>query len=332
MWKKLFLTFVVLCVGASLLAGGYVWNYRRKVDEYARAVRRVMPFGALDRSYELFVPRNSLGSEPVPLLLVLHGGGGTGKGMQYLTLGAFNDLAEREGFLVVYPDGYKKNWNDGRVVPTSEAHSTKLDDVGFLKAVVTNVKSEFAIDENRIYACGISNGAFMSARLAIEASDVFAAVALVTGSLPTASGARAVPQHPVSVMMINGTEDELVRNAGGAVGFKRSPRGTSVPVAEAVKFWVEANGCASEAAAVEEPDSDPADGTKVWKQVYDRGKNGTAVVYYEIRGGGHTWPGGAQYAPEFLVGKTSKDLNACQVIWQFFKQHPKSPSRWPSEN
>ncbi|HNV72206.1 MAG TPA: PHB depolymerase family esterase, partial [Candidatus Ozemobacteraceae bacterium] len=185
MWKKLVISVVVLCVGTSLLCCGYVWNYRRQVEAYARAERRSLQFGPLTRTYELFVPKNVVGSSPVPLLLVLHGGGGTGRGMQYLTLGRFNELAEREGFVVAYPDGLKKNWNDGRDVPASEAHASKLDDVGFLKALIQKLQTELSIDPSRIYACGISNGAFMSARLAIEAPDVFAAVALVTGSLPT---------------------------------------------------------------------------------------------------------------------------------------------------
>ena len=323
MWKKNATVFVILCVATSLLAGGYVWSYRKKVEEYSRAGHRTIKVGELERSYELFVPKSLPASDSVPLLLVLHGGGGTGKGMQYLTLGGFNTLADRDGFLVVYPDGLKKNWNDGRMVPSSEAHRMKLDDVGFLKAMIAALKQEFRIDPQRVYSTGISNGAFMSARLAIEAADVFAAIAPVTGSLPTVEGVRPGPSEPISVLMINSTEDTLVPMGGGAVGFKRTPRGTCIPVVEAVQFWAQANGCATGSTVLDEPDRDPVDGTRVKKHSFEGGLDGTEVVLLEIIGGGHTWPSGAQYAPEFLVGKTSKELDACRLIWDFFKAHPK---------
>ncbi|MBF0501784.1 MAG: phospholipase [Candidatus Riflebacteria bacterium] len=325
--KKIALLLGLIVVAVGGIVGWHIHLYKMKVTEYSRTTPRSIRVGNLERTYQLFVPTTCSATMPVPLLLVLHGGYGTGTGTQYLTLGGFNDQAQREGFIVVYPDGIERNWNDGREIPTSTAHRLKLDDVGFLKAMIESLKKEYRIDSARIFSTGISNGAFMSARLGIECADIFAAIAPVTGSLPKIATDRPRPAEPVSVLMINSTADPLVPFAGGMVGTKRKPRGNCISVNDAVRFWVQADGCATEPVITDEPDRDPSDGTRVKKHLFSGGRNGSEVILYEIIGGGHTWPSGHQYAPEAIIGKTSKDLDACKTIWEFFKSHPKIERR-----
>ncbi|MGZ0170829.1 MAG: alpha/beta hydrolase family esterase [Planctomycetales bacterium] len=135
---------------------------------------------------------------PLPLVFVLHGGG-SGASRQLERFTKFNDLAKREGFITCYPDGYEGNWNDGRGVSFIKAHSENVDDVKFFRAMVDNVSKEPIVDRSRIFATGISNGGFMSHRLAAEASDVFAAVAPIVGGMAIPIGENFKPKHPVSL-------------------------------------------------------------------------------------------------------------------------------------
>jgi polyhydroxybutyrate depolymerase len=129
------------------------------------------PFGGLERIYRIHIPPSYDKARLSPLLIALHGGGGTGKKMEKLTLGGFNKLSDREGFIVVYPDGIEKHWNDGRENVSYRAHREKVDDVGFLSALIDALMKERNIDRNLVYVTGISNGAMMSFRLACELSQ-----------------------------------------------------------------------------------------------------------------------------------------------------------------
>jgi polyhydroxybutyrate depolymerase len=123
------------------------------------------------------------------------------------------------------------------------------------------------------------------------------------------------PSRPISVMFMHGTKDPLVHIDGGTI---LRDRGHNVSLAEASSFWRKWDQTSSKPAIEDLPDR-AGDSTTVHRDVYKNGKRGTEVVVYTIEGGGHTWPGGPQYLPVFLVGKASKNLDATQVIWNFFK-------------
>ena len=124
-------------------------------------------------------------------------------------------------------------------------------------------------------------------------------------------------------MAINNVDDPLVPFEGGEIygHFHRVKLGEVLSVDESVGFWVKRNGCSTTPVMIEEPDRDPNDGTIVTSKHYLNGNEGTEVILYIVDGGGHTWPGGIQYLPKWVIGKTSRDFNASEVIWEFFKRH-----------
>ncbi len=281
-------------------------------------VGRTIRIGTLERRYLLHTPGAYPRGGPAGLAFVLHGGGGTGRSMERMT--GFNDLADREGFVAVYPDAVERNWNDGRDDPNIRSQREHVDDVGFISALITLLTREFGIDPRRVYATGISNGAFMSQRLAVELSDRIVAVAPVVGGMAPRLRERT-PNTPVSVLVMNGTDDPLVPYRGGAVARNR---GETLGVAEIVRFWVTRNRCVDRPEVAFLPDRDPADGTRVRRSVYAACAGKTEVVLYAVEGGGHTWPSGPQYLPVAIIGRTSRDIDATRVIWEFFAAHPRS--------
>lgn len=279
-------------------------------------------WGKDDRTYVLYVPRNPDRNKPVPLLFVLHGGGGTAKNMVGLTNGRFNELADRDGFIVVYPNAVENNWNDGREIDKYYSNKNNVDDVGFIAEIIKRVSKEYNIDVKRIYSTGMSNGGFMSFRLAIELSDKIAAIAPVTANISNNLANKPKPKNTMPVLMINGTHDPLVPFNGGGVGFKRQrkPLGYVISTRNSVKYWVEVNGCKKDPDIYPIHDKDKTDGCTVEKEVYSGGKNGSEVILYTVLKGGHTWPSGRQYLPVNIIGKTNRDINACDVIWEFLKR------------
>ena len=285
--------------------------------------RTIISDGLL-RTYRMHIPPNLPENSTPALLLVLHGGGGTGEGMERsLTLGGFNTFSDEQDVLIVYPDGIEKNWNDGRTNVSDPAHEQQIDDVGFFTLLIENLSEEFSVDPHRIFVTGISNGAMMSYRLAIELPEKIAAIAPVAGALPIDLDSFNMSNTPVSVCVLSGTQDPLVPWEGGLVGFPRNPRGIVLSVQDSVMYWVEHNNCVNTPNNTLLPDNDPKDKTWVQQDSYSYGQNNTEVVLYTIYNGGHTWPDGLQYLPESLVGRTTHDINANNVIWDFFLTHPK---------
>jgi len=273
----------------------------------------------LKRSFYLHIPPSYDGTKPTPLVIALHGGGGTAEKMYKLTNNGFNTLADQQGFIVLYPQGLDNHWNDGRKIP----NQTSVDDVGFLSALIDHLAATYNIDRQRVYATGISNGGFMSFRLACELSDKVSAIAPVTAALSVDLAATCSPTQPVSILLINGSEDPLVPWEGGEIRIGRQQRGEIWSTADTIEFWVRQNHCETPPDISQEPDRDPNDGTQVRQEHYLQCQRGTTVILYAIEGGGHTWPGGWQYLPEALIGKTSREINATEVIWHFFQAHPR---------
>jgi len=272
-------------------------------------------YGGRIRSYFLVRPAGLEERNSIPLVLALHGGGGRARQMCRLA-GGVQELASEAGFLVACPDGIDKHWNDGRQVPARRTVRENIDDVGFLLALVRELESQFPIDAGQIFVTGVSNGGMMSLRMACDAAGIFSAVAAVIAELP--ADLDCSPQAPISVMLLNGTDDPLVPWQGGEVHFLRQKLGKVLSTDETVSFWVHAEGC-NEAPAVDWlADGDPQDGTLIRREIYTDCLMGAQVMLFAVEGGGHTWPGGIQYAPRFLVGRVSSDAVAGELIWSFF--------------
>jgi polyhydroxybutyrate depolymerase len=274
----------------------------------------------LKRTWLLHQPRSCPAQTLKPLVIVLHGGGGKAKGMVRLTRGTFNTLADRDGSLVAYPAGIDHHWNDGRGVPFIRAQTENIDDVKFIGVLIDSCIVRYGADPARVYVTGISNGAMMAHRLAVDLSSRITAVAVVAGNLPEKRSGLA-PQGPVPVLVINGTDDPLVRWHGGEIVIGRQRHGRVISVEKTVDYWVRNNQCLTQPQVQLLPDLDPADGTTTTMSIWRNAQDSCAVVLYTVQGGGHTWPGGRQYLPKKIVGKTSRDFNATAVMWEFFKQH-----------
>ena len=282
----------------------------------AEVSTRSIAIGETGRSYILFLPDGPRSSGTgSPLVVALHGGGGTAE--QMMRFSRFNEIAARERFAVAYPQGEARSWNDGRVFRGRS--ETDADDVGFIRAVVADIDTKATpLDKRRIYAAGISNGGFMSVRLACEAADLFAAVAPVTATMPADLGPRCKPTAPIAVLVINGTADPLVPYAGGHVRAFFRERGAIWSTERTVSFWAEHNRCTPPPDVRALADRDITDDSRVIDVQYRRCA-GAAVRLLRIEGGGHTWPGGSQYLPVQWIGPTNRDIDATEAIWRFFK-------------
>lgn len=284
--------------------------------------------GGYDRVYRLYVPSGLAEGRKYPLIFLLHGGGGTGKGMRRLTGHCFEHRADAEGGLVAYPDGFDEHWNDYRGAASRRAQRENIDDVAFLKAVAAEISSRYPADPSRIYAAGMSNGAMMAHTLACRAADVFAAVAAVSGAMPENLAAACEPSRPVPVMLVNGTEDKLVHWEGGDVTgpFGRRKLGRVLSAEKTRDFWLEKDRCDRSKAAESAKNESEKDGTALERQRYSACAGGSEVNFIKVTGGGHTWPGGAQYLPRFLIGRTTDEM-AGEEIWDFFMRHRLPPAK-----
>jgi polyhydroxybutyrate depolymerase len=274
-------------------------------------------YGGMDRSYLLHLPSPMPNGAP-PVVVVLHGGGGSAESMAKMT--GFDAEADQHGFIVVYPNGTDESrplmnlfgkpgfltWNAGTCC--GYAHDHNVDDVGFIRAVVAAVIKDNAADPKRVYATGISNGGMMAYRLGCEASDVFAAIAPVSAVLEFQP---CKPLQAISVFHIHGAKDENVPIDGG-VGKKAIEKENRAPVQQTIDFWVKADGC-SVTTHSQEPD--------VLMSNYGGCDGGSEVSYFVIQDGGHSWPGGGRISR--VLDPPSQALNATMEIWRFFVEHSK---------
>lgn len=278
-----------------------------------------------ERTYALFVPGRPEektggvgGSSGLPLVIALHGGHGNGKRLAARI--GFNRLAEDNGFMVAYPDATGTgHWNDGRHTTASG-----LSDVDFIALLIEDIDRRFSLDRSRIYAVGISNGGSFAARLACEMTSTLAAIAQVVSTMSTDLKSTCQPSEPIPVLLINGVEDPLVPWNGGELRKSRQlGRGGSVVGSEDISdFWAKHNGCRVKPPSKNVPDLDPEDGTRVTEQRFEDCESDAEVILYSVQGGGHTWPG-TRPRPrlERIVGRTSQDIDATKIIWEFFSRH-----------
>ncbi len=266
--------------------------------------RRALELEGQAYHYELHIPEELDPQEPVPLLLVLHRLFESGQAMAYMT--SFNLIADREGFIVAYPNALGGSWDTFG----GDFH----DDVRFVLAVIEAVAAVHPVDRNRIFVTGASNGGFMTHVLACATPETFAAVAPVKGLLPAAIAREAASGPPMPILIIHGTKDGLVPyDARSVLGHE------TLNVDEAVAYWAARNGCDPAPAVEELEDRDPGDRTRVTVERYGGGH--APVVFFRVEGGGHTWPGGREPSLGILTGRISRDFVASEVIWEFFAAH-----------
>jgi polyhydroxybutyrate depolymerase len=264
------------------------------------------------RTYQIHVP-SGLPDEPVPLLIALHQFTGTGAQMRDMT--GFDAIADREKFIVVYPDGLERSWNYDLSGVTAMIKIS--DDEGFLLALIEHLKGDYRIDPGRIYLTGASNGAMLTQTMACRHSGLFAAAAPVMGSMEWNTARRCLPEFPMPTLIIHGTADQIVPFDGGLrEEIIRNPNYLSA--GQNASWWATQNGCLDSPRVERIPDRVPEDGTRVKVYRFEDCGPGREVVLYAVEGAGHTWPGSPNNAPASIVGPTSFEINASEVIWSFF--------------
>jgi polyhydroxybutyrate depolymerase len=297
------------CFSALFCASALAFNAKAEPqDSSTQSIKS----GGLERTFALHVGNAVEPGHPAPLLIVLHGSGGNGKGMERTT--GFDRVADREGFIVAYPDGIGKHWNDGRRAERFDVVKD-VDDIQFLRDLVADTEKSHKLNDRRIFCAGFSNGAFMANRAGVEASDMFAAVAPVSGTLSASYSDRITPKEAISVLIIHGTKDGVVPYAGGKIGHD-GPLGICIGAPEMVSKWARAVDAPQEGVTTMLPDTDVNDGCRVTKSIHAGSK--ATVEFLSIDGGTHSWPGSAGTRPGVC-----HDINGSEVIWDFFKAHPK---------
>lgn len=314
-WKKTLSCLIVILFLVSVSS----WAQRTRVDKPYGSLFGEISYDGHKRAYLIHLPPSYLETRPTPLVIALHGSRGSGRKMEELS--GLSRQSDKSDFIVVYPDAIERNWNDGRNVQKYFSHREKIDDVGFVSALIDALGREFNVDHRRIYVTGVSNGALMTHRLACEMADKIAAIAPVIGAMPENMVKQCSPAKPIPLLMINGTKDPFVPWNGGYIQVRGEKRGKILSVPDTVSFWISHNSCSSKPRIVMEPDLDSNDGTRVRKIAYEGCNEGAAILLYEIQGGGHTWPRGQKYLPEFLIGKTSQDIDGAEIIWEFFRKY-----------
>lgn len=269
------------------------------------------------RPYRVHVPNRYDPASPLPVLVVLHGGGGSAAFVSQVY--GWPELSEREGCLAVFPEATAEDparpaavrenpriWNDGS--KRSAVARRNVDDIGYLAAVLDDLQANYAVDANRVFMTGFSNGASMTFRAGIELSDRLAAIAPVSGHLCVQNPR---PARPLSMLYIIGLADPLNPLAGGTT---RTPWGTTrekPPVMDSILTWVRLIEASEQPRVLRH-----SDGVKHVR--YGPGQSCCEVQMCTIEGQGHEWPGARRTLPRIISGPQTNKLNATQAIWDFF--------------
>jgi polyhydroxybutyrate depolymerase len=284
--------------------------------------------GSGPRKSLLYAPEKAH-NKPLPLVLMLHGTGSSA--VWTLEETRWQDLAEREGFLLLVPEGtradqeqppgFLKNplvWNDGAVRPGLGQPDS--DDVAFIDELLDDVLNVFPVDARHIFVTGFSNGAGMTFRLGTELCHRFRALAPVAG---LCSVRNPRPMTPLPTLFMIGAADPLIPFDGGEVVLPwLKTRVHRPPVRDTLERWAEALGCPREPVLVSQEE-----GVRV--EAYGPGREGVQLRVWSIEGLGHHWPGGRGGVSQRLVGPASDRVNANEVIWAFFRAHTQGALRDP---
>jgi polyhydroxybutyrate depolymerase len=255
---------------------------------------------------------------PSPLILAFHGGGGTGARFRSFVGASLERLADRFGFLVAYPDGFESHWNGCRSAARFSANTRSIDDVGFTRALIDRFNVDHRLDRSQVFALGFSNGGHFAYRLALEVPGEVRAVAAFAANLPEERGTDCMPMgQPISVMMVNGTDDRINPYAGGQV---IAPDGKSLgwvrPAMETARYFARVAGHGEDPVRATVVGPQLPGGTWVVETAW-RAPGHAEVRLYTVHGGGHTIPGPHAAFPAFL-GRAERRFDAVDTAVRFF--------------
>ena len=273
------------------------------------------------RSYLVHAPPTRDTRSPLPLVVAIHGAFETAKAMEERS--GFSDLADREGFVVVYPNGFGlfgflQHWNAGHCC--GKAAADGIDDVGFLVEVIEDVKERLPIDPKRVYMVGFSNGGMLAHRFAAENSEILSALAVVAATIGSRSSSDAPllqipdPKAPLPLIAFHGIDDDAIPAQGGTSP-KRGGGQSFISVEDSTGFWVRNNGC--------NLDPQLSEGYPNYVRIltWPGCRDNADVELYLLENWGHVWPG-RYYTADLDKKNPLKDFDATAIIWDFFKSHP----------
>jgi len=276
----------------------------------------------LERSYLIEVP-GVRGQEPLPLVVLLHGG--TQSASRVWRQTALPELAELYGFILAAPNAVDGHWNDHRSVYFGTNSPPIADDVGFVAAVIEDIVARDGANPRRVYVVGASNGGFMSFRIACELSETVAAIGAVIAGMLTAPETYCQPSVPVPVIMIAGTADPFIPFTGGVETVRGQTAEPILSIPDTARFWAANNGCSLSPTIVDIVDRNRRDRTTVDHWSFDACTSTAPVLLFIVEGGGHMWPTtgrlptGSRLATA-LLGPVNRDIDSSTVLWTFFSQ------------
>ena len=273
--------------------------------------------GERERSFLLYTPaKRNADTGDRPLVLVFHGGGGTAKGIAREVGRSMHKIADREGFFVAYPNAVDKMWDfDAGVI--SESLDERIDDRRFFGDLISELVHSLPIDEQRIFATGISRGGQASYFVACAHPDRIRAIAPVAMPMPVYMLDECAKAPATGIAIFNGTDDPLVPYDGGHIKVGKRERDEVMSTDDTVEFWRTRNQCA--ATTTEKVINTRRDRMEVRRFHWEH-CDLAPVLLYRIEGGGHTWPSGRQYLPRLVVGRVNKDIDGAEEVWSFFSQ------------
>ena len=278
-------------------------------------------YQGIERGYIIHIPNSYTDKSEVPLILCFHGYSSSANII--MSYSGFNELSEKEGFIVVYPQGaiYKKSgkthWNVGYTL------ESKIDDIEFTNILLDNLFVKYRINKDRVYSTGFSNGGYMSFLLACQLSNRFAAVSSVAGSMTPETFEECNPQHPTPILQVHGLEDRVVPYIGKSSWTK--------PIKEVMNYWSKLNKCDT-TITTSFPDIVKEDNSYVAMETHINRSNRISTQHIKIIKGGHEWPG---IKESFNINQDKEtytffskynirgnmDVNISAEIWKFFNQY-----------
>jgi polyhydroxybutyrate depolymerase len=314
----------------------------------AQETREKIDVDDVSRNYVVHLPKGYDQQQHYPLVILLHGQNQDADDMERLTL--FNQTADKDGIIAVYPNAASGQWNIG-VRPEQQSEATPRrglgrrggggwpgggggypgggqgggqnpepttrnrpelpDDVAFLNQMLDQIALKYSVDSHRIYATGLGDGGFMALHAGCSMADRIAAVATVGADLPKTM--ICLPSRAVPAVFIDGTEDPIVPYNGGNY---KAGRFHVLSADDTAKTWARFDHCQEKPAQSKVPPAKKGD-KEIKTYTYSGCQDNAQVVLYSVKDGGNTWPGGQQYMTEKEVGKTSDALNADETIWSF---------------
>jgi polyhydroxybutyrate depolymerase len=316
----------VIFPALMLLCSGCTASLPRDHPTGPQTYKNTMEIRAMGvrRTYLVHIPADYDPEVRLPLVVVIHGAFDTAGGMERVS--GFSDLADREKFIVMYPNGmgilgFFQHWNAGHCC--GKAAADKIDDVGFVAAAIEEVCARLQIDSDRIYMIGFSNGGMLAYRFAAERGEMLAAVAPLAASIggkPSDDSPEwhiPEPAGPLSVISMHGLADDDIPYGGGT-SLHRGGTRTFWPVEKSVEFWTRNNGCNPKAATTY------LNKGRVQVKSWGVCRDDTEVVLYLIENWGHVWPG-LSFTADLAQDDPLKNFDAAEIIWDFFKSHHKNP-------